>query len=105
MGWNELGGWRIGITDKNNTYWYYAHMNSFEEGMYQGLSVTAGTVIGYVGNSGYGTVGTTGKFADHLHLQIGITMEDSRGNVWINPYEIVRFMEAYRTSIIKYIEE
>ncbi len=105
IGWNELGGWRIGITDKNGTYWYYAHMNSYAAGMRQGLNVSAGTLIGYVGSSGYGSVGTTGKFADHLHLQIGIIEQGHKGYVWVNPYEIVRFMEPYRTSIIKYIGE
>lgn len=99
MGWNELGGWRLGITDENGTYWYYAHMSQYAEGMHQGLSVSAGTVIGYVGSSGYGSIGTTGKFADHLHLQIGIQLESSSEYLWINPYHIVVFMNSKRIVI------
>ena len=67
MGWNDYGGWRIGIRDHLNTYHYYAHLNSFHEGVKLGDIVEPGTLIGYVGSSGYGKEGTSGKFAPHLH--------------------------------------
>ncbi|SDZ60238.1 Peptidase family M23 [Evansella caseinilytica] len=66
-GWNKYGGWRIGIRDTNNVYHYYAHLSRFEEGIERGTVVKPGTVIGYVGSSGYGKPGTQGKFAPHLH--------------------------------------
>jgi murein DD-endopeptidase MepM/ murein hydrolase activator NlpD len=66
-GWNEYGGWRIGIRDLNNVYHYYAHLSRFEKGIQMGSIVAPGQRIGFVGSSGYGKPGTSGKFAPHLH--------------------------------------
>lgn len=68
LGWNRFGGWRIGIRDTNNVYYYYAHLSSFAKGLKQGQVVEPGQVIGYVGSSGYGPPGTSGKFPPHLHF-------------------------------------
>jgi hypothetical protein len=67
IGWNRYGGWRIGIRDINNIYHYYAHLRGFEKGLKHGSLVKPGQVIGYVGSSGYGRPGTSGKFPPHLH--------------------------------------
>ncbi len=97
MGWNELGGWRIGITDANGTYWYYAHMDGYAADIKQGDYIEVGTLVGYVGNTGYGPPGTSGQFVDHLHLQIGIELEESPEEyLWINPYPITVWMEPNR---------
>ncbi len=68
MGWNRFGGWRVGIRDANNVYYYYAHLSSFAKGLHQGDLVRPGEVIGYVGSTGYGPPGTAGKFPPHLHF-------------------------------------
>jgi peptidoglycan LD-endopeptidase LytH len=68
MGWNRFGGWRIGIRDVNNVYYYYGHLSSYVKGIHQGDLVEPGQVIGYVGSSGYGPPGTSGKFPPHLHF-------------------------------------
>lgn len=88
IGWNELGGWRIGIRDNKNRYWYYAHMKEYAENMRQGKRVYSGEVIGYVGNTGYGPEGTKGKFDYHLHIQIGVEFQEGE-LTWINPYELL----------------
>ncbi len=67
-GWNRFGGWRLGIRDANNIYYYYAHLSSYVKGLKQGDLVRPGQVIGYVGSSGYGPPGTSGKFPPHLHF-------------------------------------
>ncbi|EPZ46314.1 M23 family metallopeptidase [Alicyclobacillus acidoterrestris] len=69
-GWNRFGGWRVGIRDANNLYYYYAHLSSFSQGLEQGDLVRPGQVIGYVGSTGYGPPGTSGKFPPHLHFGI-----------------------------------
>lgn len=66
-GWNKYGGWRIGVRDLDNIYHYFAHLSGFEKGIEEGLVVEPGTVLGYVGSSGYGKPGTQGKFPPHLH--------------------------------------
>lgn len=69
-GWNRYGGWRIGIRDLNNHYHYYAHLQGFSKDLTIGQVVTPGQVIGWVGSSGYGKPGTSGKFPPHLHYGI-----------------------------------
>lgn len=84
MGWNEFGGWRIGIRDNHNSYHYYAHLASFAEGLKEGDIVEAGQVIGYVGSTGYGKEGTAGKFPPHLHY--GIYKFNGRTEWAFDPY-------------------
>lgn len=67
MGWNRYGGWRVGIRDMDNIYHYFAHLSAFRKGLKPGDIVEPGQVIGYVGSSGYGRPGTSGKFPPHLH--------------------------------------
>ena len=69
-GWNRYGGWRIGIRDLNNHYHYYAHLQGFSKDLAIGQVVSPGEVIGWVGSSGYGKPGTSGKFPPHLHYGI-----------------------------------
>lgn len=66
-GWNKFGGWRVGVRDTDNVYHYFAHLNGFEKDIQEGTVVEPGTVLGYVGSSGYGKPGTQGKFPPHLH--------------------------------------
>jgi murein DD-endopeptidase MepM/ murein hydrolase activator NlpD len=70
IGWLEKGGNRIGIRTQAGGYFYYAHLDSYAPGLKQGDTVYAGQFIGYMGDSGYGAEGTTGKFDVHLHLGI-----------------------------------
>ena len=78
-GWNRFGGWRIGIRDIDNVYHYYAHLAGYAKELQEGDIVKAGQVIGYVGSSGYGAEGTTGKFPPHLHYGM---YKDTGTNEW-----------------------
>jgi len=84
MGWNKYGGYRIGIRDIYNTYQYYAHLQGFADGIEEGSIVEPGQVIGSVGSTGYGPVGTSGKFDPHLHF--GLYKFDGRREWAFNPY-------------------
>lgn len=94
-GWNEHGGYRIGVKTKEGAYFYYAHMEQYAKGLYKGKKIKAGDHIGYVGDTGYGPEGTEGKFINHLHFQIGIDLggEDGQEYFWINTYDILRLVE------------
>lgn len=68
MGWNDLGGWRVGVRAPDGMYYYYAHLSEYAPGLAEGQTVTIGQELGYVGDSGYGPQGTTGQFEPHLHF-------------------------------------
>ncbi len=91
LGWNRYGGWRIGFRDMNNVYHYYAHLSSFRKGLKIGDIVEPGQVIGYVGSSGYGKPGTSGKFPPHLHYGM---YKDTGNNEWsFDPYPYLKRWE------------
>ena len=89
MGWLEQGGYRVGIRSPSGGYFYYAHLDSFSEDIWIGKKIKAGQMLGYMGDTGYGEEGTTGKFPVHLHLGIYIGSDE----VSINPYWILRWLE------------
>lgn len=90
-GWNKFGGWRIGIRDLNNHYHYYAHLSGFDKKIAVGDIVEPGQVVGWVGSSGYGKPGTSGKFPPHLHYGV----YSDRGMIeWaFDPYPMLRRWE------------
>ena len=96
LGWTEKGGYRIGVTSKSGTYYYYAHLHSFGN-KERGDTVIAGEVIGFMGDSGYGKEGTTGKFPVHLH--VGIYKYDNGTEISVNPYYI---LQKCRKQSLKY---
>lgn len=83
-GWNNYGGWRVGIRDLNNVYHYYAHLSGFSKEIDIGTPVRPGQVIGWVGSSGYGKPGTSGKFPPHLHY--GLYKDTGRTEWAFDPY-------------------
>lgn len=91
MGWNRYGGWRIGIRDIHNNYHYYAHLSRFADDVKAGQIVEPGMIIGYVGSTGYGKEGTSGKFPPHLHY--GIYKDNGRTEWSYDPYPSLRLWE------------
>jgi len=91
VGWNRYGGWRIGMRDMGNVYHYFAHLSSFRKGLRPGDIVAPGEVLGYVGSSGYGKPGTSGKFPPHLHYGM---YKESGENEWaFDPYPYLKRWE------------
>jgi len=75
-----LGGTTVWLNGYNGVGYYFAHLDSIAGGIRGGVRVSAGRVIGYVGNTGNARGGAT-----HLHLQI----HPGNGSA-INPYPILR---------------
>jgi murein DD-endopeptidase MepM/ murein hydrolase activator NlpD len=92
VGWLEQGGYRIGIRAPSGAYFYYAHLESYAEGIKKGDKIKAGQLLGFMGNSGYGPEGTTGMFAVHLHL--GIYIDTPNGELSVNPYYILLYLQS-----------
>ncbi len=60
-----LGGIWIWLKDARGNEYYYAHLNTITDGVEVGTAVTAGQVVGTVGNTGDARYGAT-----HLHFEI-----------------------------------
>ncbi len=94
-GWLEKGGYRIGVEAPSGAYFYYAHLSSYAS-VEIGDTIQAGDLLGFMGDSGYGTEGTTGKFPVHLHVGIYIYPEEKEMSV--NPYWVLRYLENRRVK-------
>lgn len=92
IGWNDKGGYRVGVRTKNGAYIYYAHLDKYAPKLKKGSKLQAGDLIGYMGDSGYGEEGTVGEFPVHLHIGIATKSFGDNEN-WINPYYVLRYLE------------
>ena len=101
LGWNQYGGWRIGIRSLDNKrYYYYAHLRKnypYQSNLEVGSRVQAGDVIGYMGRTGYSSKENTNNIDEsHLHFGIQLIFDESQkeGNneIWISCYELVKFL-------------
>jgi len=65
VGWNDVGGFRLWLRDQAGNEFYYAHLSAFSPFAVNGRQVKAGTVLGFMGNTG--DAATTPY---HLHFEI-----------------------------------
>jgi murein DD-endopeptidase MepM/ murein hydrolase activator NlpD len=65
VGWNDVGGWRLWLRDRAGNEFYYAHLSAYSPAAVNGTDVKAGTVLGFMGNTG--DAETTPY---HLHFEI-----------------------------------
>jgi len=136
LGWNRYGGWRIGIRSESvhdssseefsqshseeeavigtftypARYYYYAHLRKdrpFATGLKKGDKVTAGQVIGFLGNTGYSTKENVNMKQGKPHLHFGIqiifdpSQEDGNGEIWIDCHTLCRFLSRNRAKVVK----
>ena len=85
MGWNQYGGWRIGIRSfDGRRYYYYAHLRQdypFAEGLEEGSAVTGGDIIGYMGHTGYSKTENVNNIKTvHLHWGLELVLTNPRRN-------------------------
>ena len=65
VGWNDIGGYRLWLRDQAGNEFYYAHLSAYSPFAVNGNQVKAGTVLGFMGNTG--DASTTPY---HLHFEI-----------------------------------
>jgi len=110
LGWNQYGGWRIGIRSfDGKRYYYYAHLRQnypYAEGLKEGSVVTAGDVIGYMGHTGYSAKENVNNIKTvHLHWGLQLIFDESQkesdNEIWIDCYELTKFLYRNRSKAAK----
>lgn len=108
IGWNQYGGWRVGINSfDGRRYYYYAHLRKdrpYAENLKKGDIVQAGDVIGYLGRTGYSTEENVNNIDEyHLHFGLQLIFDESqrKGNneIWVNGYELVKFLYCHQSEV------
>lgn len=108
LGWNQYGGWRVGIRSLDGKrYYYYAHLRKnhpYAAGLTEWAKVTAGDVIGYLGMTGYSTKENVNNInVPHLHFGLQLIFDESQvdGNneIWIDVYNIIEFLMQNRSTV------
>lgn len=110
IGWNQYGGWRLGIRsfDKKRSY-YYAHLRKdrpYCGDIKQGSLVKAGQVIGYMGMTGYSvTENVNGMTVPHLHFGLQLIFDESQkegtNQIWLDVYNLVKLLSKNRATVVR----
>lgn len=113
-GWNQYGGWRVGIRsfDKKR-YYYYAHLRKdhpFAKEIEEGKVVKAGDVIGYLGMTGYSSKENVNNInVPHLHFGLQLIFDESQkegtNQIWIDVYGLINFLKKNKSEVYKAYED
>lgn len=110
MGWNRYGGWRVGVRSLDGMrYYYYAHMRKgrpYHADLKKGEIIRAGDIIGYLGMTGYSVKeDVNGMRTPHLHFGLQLIFEppkaDGSNEIWIDVYEMVKFLEHHKSPVVR----
>nr|WP_312492689.1 M23 family metallopeptidase [Anaerosporobacter sp.] len=110
IGWNQYGGWRLGIRSfDGKRYYYYAHLRKnfpYNKALEEGSIVQAGDVIGYLGRTGYSATENVNNIeTSHLHIGLQLIFDESQkeGNneIWVDCYNLTRFLYRNRSETVK----
>lgn len=108
IGWNQYGGWRIGIRSLDTKrYYYYAHLRKdhpYAPNLAEGSTVKAGDVIGYLGMTGYSIKENVNNInVPHLHFGMELVFDESQmdsvNEIWIDVYQIIEFLKQNRSEV------
>jgi len=110
LGWNQYGGWRLGIRSfDGRRYYYYAHMRKdhpYVAGLEEGSLVQGGEVIGYMGMTGYSTTeNVNGMNICHLHFGLQLIFDESQkdgtNQIWVDVYDLLTLLERNRATVVR----
>lgn len=107
LGWNQYGGWRIGIrSGDGQRYYYYAHLRKdspYAKDLKIGSKVEAGRLIGYSGQTGYSIKENVNNInVPHLHFGMQLIFDESQkeclSEIWIDTYSLIRLLSEHRSD-------
>ena len=99
MGWNEKGGWRVGIRAPSGAYFYYAHLDSYSSEISEGKEIKSGQCLGYMGFGIWERSRYCRKFSGSSAFGHYAGCFFSKEELWINP-----ILSLSLQSIIKSLE-
>ncbi|NCC87001.1 MAG: M23 family metallopeptidase [Clostridia bacterium] len=110
LGWNQYGGWRIGIRSHDSKrYYYYAHMRKnfpYNKSLKIGSVVKAGDVIGYMGRTGYSLKENVNNMTEtHLHIGLQLVFDESQkecdNEIWVDTYPIIQLLYQNKSKVVR----
>ena len=110
LGWNQYGGWRVGIRSfDGKRYYYYAHLRKdhpYPKTLMEGQEVKAGDVIGYLGMTGYSVKENVNNInTPHLHFGMQLIFDESQREgiheIWIDVYPMIELLNKNKVSVAK----
>ena len=90
IGDQPKGGHCLWLTTESGTSFYYAHLDRWAPGIYEGMEVESGDLLGFVGNTGNAL--TT---PPHLHFAV------NQNDEMVNPYPILERAVTVRQAQIR----
>jgi hypothetical protein len=84
-GWSDYSGNKVTVRTSTGWYHFFCHLKSIASGISNGVTVTAGQIIGYVGHTGTASNGVT-----HLHYSL---YPDGVYDNAINPHSLLYAVE------------
>jgi murein DD-endopeptidase MepM/ murein hydrolase activator NlpD len=78
IGDQPKGGHCLWLTTESGTSFYYAHLDRWAPGLYEGMEVQSGDLLGFVGNTGNAI-----HTPSHLHFAI------NQNDEMVNPYPVL----------------
>lgn len=78
IGDQRLGGHCLWLTTESGVSFYYAHLDRWAPGIYEGMEVASGDLLGFVGNTG-------NAMTTPPHLHFGINQNDEM----VDPYPVL----------------
>lgn len=88
VGNDRRGGTKLWLVGESGTHYYYAHLERYALGVADGVTVEAGDVVGYVGDSG-DAKGTP----PHLHFQL-----HPGGGSAVNPFPLLSVVDQLAST-------
>ncbi len=85
IGEQPKGGYSVWLTTESGTSFFYAHLDRWAPGIYEGMEVASGDLLGFVGNTG-------NALTTPPHLHFGINSNDEM----VNPYPVLA-----RAAVVK----
>jgi len=76
--------WKLQLSDGSGTYYFYAHLSAFADGLKLGDSVVLGQLLGFVGDTGDPGAGNY-----HLHFEV-----HPKGGAAVDPFPLLSIPKA-----------